>query len=352
MTRRLAFVLLALLVPLWLHAGEVLDRDILLAPDGTLYAVQTEWAKDHPEVSTPSATLIFLTAQKDGKTTTTLLPDSLGGGWVSGPVLAYDTDSDSLYVFWQRRQNAMASDMMLCTYQSGRWGTPTVIDSVGLHDRGNLRIAVTQKYEQQLSDGTVALFPALTVHCTWWDETGAGQVGRYAMVSIENGNVTSIQTQDLLSFVAPADQQTTYPVDPAFNREILRHPSIFETSSHTSVEIVFADWNTNAFHRVAVKPVLKTTPDGRLRIPVGIREGGFGPPRTFQKDVDGRINAIPSPATGSGRILFYFLSPDGALNYLIESGDNWSPLKTITTDQNVTVGAAVDALRRMIGSTE
>lgn len=351
MTRRFSLCLLILLVPLWLHAGEVLDRDVLLTPDGTLYTVQTEWSQDHPAISTSSSTLIFLTAQQNGKTTTTVLPDSVSGGAGSGPVLAYDADSDSLFVFWQRMQNAFSSDMMLCAYQHGRWGIPTAIDTVGLHFRGNLRIAVTQKYEQEQTDGSIGVFPGLAVHAIWWDETGTGQLGRYAMVSIDSGAVTRIETHDLLSFIAPADQQKTYDVDPTSNRELLRHPSISESGNHTSVEIVFADWSTNAFHKVAVKPVLKATPEGRLRVPVGAREGGFAPARNFRSDVNGRINVMPS-GSGSGKLLFYFMNRDGAMNYLVQSNDTWSPVKTIAINQNVTVGTAVDALRRMIGSTE
>jgi hypothetical protein len=344
MTRRLSLVLLTLFVPLWLHAGEVLDRDVLLTPDGTLYTVQTEWARDHSEITTSSPTVILLTVQQDGKSTTTVLPDSLNGGIAGAPVLAYDADSDSLFVFWQRMQNAFSSDMMLCAYQHGRWGDPTAIDSAGLHIRGNLRISVTQKFEQAQADGSTGLSSGLTVHAIWWDETGSGQFARYAMVTIENGAVTGIDTRNLLDFVPP-EQQNAYAVDATFNRELLRHPAVFESSTHSSVDVVFADWANNAFHRVTLKPVA----NGRLRVPVGSRSGGFGPPRNFVSDINGRVTILPNAS--SEKLVFYFPGKDSSVNYMIEGSGSWSTLKSISMSDNPTASAAVvDALRRMISS--
>jgi hypothetical protein len=354
MIRKLLLAVVLAALPVVLTAAEVLDRDVLLTPAGTLYTVDTEWARDHAELNTPSATVVFLTVQQNGKTTKAPLPESLTGGAHVGPVLAYDATSDTLFVLWQRMVNVFSSDFLLCTYQNGKWTAAEPIDSVGLHMRGNLRIAVTQKIEVVRPDGSVVSSPEVTVHAVWWDDAGDGQYARYAMLTVENARVSSIQISDLRSFVDPIDQAQSYPVDPNFNRELLRHPAIFESSTHDTIDVVFADWNTNAFHRITIRPVLKTNPSGRPRVPIGVRQGGFGPSRNFQSEIDGELNvmAAGSGNTGHDKLLFYFMDSTGAMNYTIESDGLWTPVKKISINDQVSVGTAVDALRRLISSVE
>ena len=178
------------------------------------------------------------------------------------------------------------------------------IDNAAYHFRQNLRIGITSRVESiSADDGSPTSVPGLTVHAIWWDQTGMGESARYAMLTIEKGTVTDVAIRELSDFVPPTSDDKIFPVNVALNREILRHPALFESPDHKSVDVVFGDWNLNSFSRVTVKP--RTSADGRLRVPVGVRDGGQIPPAPFHSHSDS-IGAISGHQKGSGENLLFY----------------------------------------------
>jgi hypothetical protein len=344
MIRRVLFAVL-LFVPALLCA-QTADRDMLVTPDGVTYTIESDFAYDHPDVVTNSDRFITLTIDDNGTRSVKQLPASLSAGAHLSPAITYDPDSKTLFIFWQKTPNLMISELFLCTYHDGQFGDPAAIDKVVTGEitmRMNLRIAATRSMEVVNADGRVSLEPGLNLHAIWWDQTGKNESARYAMISIDKGQVQDIDVRDLRDYLG-STPTSAYSVADQFNREILRHPAMFEAKNHASVDVVFADIRTNGYHRVNLRPVS----NGRLRVPVGRQSGpDFGPPPVFKNEIDSRVSVLPSP--DSNKLVFYFTGKN-ALQYLISDGDHWSDVKSITVDEKTSAYVAADALRRMINT--
>jgi hypothetical protein len=343
MMKRSLLLLVLALVPLALYAQS--DRDMLLTASGTIFTAETEQSAAYPELGASSGTFIMLTVQRGSIRTSVPLPESLIEGIHRGPALAYDEGSKTLFLFWQKQPNAMSSQLLLCSYQGGKWSRTMSIDNAAYHFRQNLRIGITSRVETVADDGTSTWQPGLTVHAIWWDETGESESARYAMLTIEKGTVTDVAIHDLDEFVSINPDDKTFPVDDTLNREILRHPALFESTDHKSVDVVFGDWNLNAFNRVTIRP--RTGVDGRLRVPIGVRDGGQIPPAPFKAHTDS-IGAITGHDQGSNSNLLFYFRDGNAMGYLVFKNGAWSASDSIAIDDKMTADNVVDLLRKMI----
>ncbi|HYM60368.1 MAG TPA: hypothetical protein VEZ11_05700 [Thermoanaerobaculia bacterium] len=336
-------ILVALTLVLLSVAGsaQAADRDMLLTSSGTLYTIDSVYAQDYPSVQASSWRFLILTVQKGAAApVTSIVPESLLPGVHMMPALAYDSDSDTLFVFWEKApDNGISSDLAFCSYQNGTWSPATSLGVVDLHVRNNLRIGVTKTYEAKDKDGNTVVLPGLTVHAVWWEDSGSSESAGYAIFTIDKGAVAGFQTRSLLHMVDTTP--TPFLIAPDFSPEILRHPALFESPAHDTIDVVFGDFTTNGFHRLTLKPVL----DGRLRIPIGVRNKDFGPPANFNSTSTGRISAIsPDP----DHLLFYY-GTKTAINYLLYKG-GWSPENSIAINDKLSAEAAVDAIRRMLSA--
>ncbi|HEV3485915.1 MAG TPA: hypothetical protein VG106_10945, partial [Vicinamibacterales bacterium] len=138
-------LLVAAVVLLLAAPAAFAQRDVLLTDDGTAYAASFEWAWEHPEVKTTSSTYLVLTIQRTGEQPQRLfVPATLQGGANTNPALAYDSDSATLFVFWQHWPNAMSSELRFIAYhRETGWTTPTSFEKAAYRLRRNLRIALT-----------------------------------------------------------------------------------------------------------------------------------------------------------------------------------------------------------------
>jgi hypothetical protein len=328
--KRLLLLLLLLVPTLAVSA----DRDILLTPRGTVYSVETAYAA--PDVSTTSSQFLLLTEDTGGKRRSTAIPESLTGGFNARPALAYDETSDTLFVFWERASNFFLREMMLGSYQKGKWNGATSADSKPFRMRYNLRVAVTRTYEQVEKDGTVKVLPGLTVHALWWEDSGARQEARYAMMTVENGAVSDIQTRSLTDFVTTSGLE---PVDGSLDPEVLRHPMLVETAGRGSVDVLFGELATNQLHRITLKPVS----DGRIRIPIGRRETRYPSPH-MRVGADAHLSAIASDGDG----LAIYVPSETEVTFVTFEGGQWSEARTVKLHDGLSAEAAVEALRKMV----
>ena len=332
--KRILILLALALLPTALFAQA--DRDVLLTAGGTLYTAETDVAPGDSE----NRRQVTLTILSGNQTKQTVVPNSLTSAFYAAPALAYDAESDTLFVFYLRMPNLMSSELLLAAYQNGNWEPAISIDNKPFDIRSSLRIAVKRKVAQLQSDGTYADASALVVHATWWEQTGDGESARYALVSINKGNISSIELHDLNEFMAP--NAASFTAAPDFNLELLKHPAILDSLSVDSVDVVFGDLHTNSFNRVTLRPIA----DGRIHIPIGARPGGghFGGPHTFSTPWNGRIATISS---GSGNNLILYNATKDSVTYLMYSNGVWSPLKTLPLTDKLTAEGAVSALTRM-----
>jgi hypothetical protein len=339
--KRLACAFILLLLPAIAFAQSQ-DRDDLLTQDGTLYTIESAASYEYPKANATSTRLLALTIQRQNQQPSTVfVPESLQTGSNTSPALAYDSDSDTLFIFWERGlNNHITSNLLFTSLQNGKWSAATSIESADFHWCHNLRIGVTRKMQQDV-DGVKTMVPGLNVHAVWWDYNPHGESARYAMLSIDKGVVDpDIQKRDLSQFFTARDLMPAATFDPSADDEVLRHPQLFESPEHDSVDVIFGDIASATFRQVT----LRTQSDGRLRVPLGVRGGTVGTPR-LKADPNAKVSSVGIP----GKMALYTVDGE-VVRYVMLSGDNWSPARTISLTSKVPESSAVDVIRRMVNS--
>ena len=349
MKKRLLLCLALVLLPVAAMA-QVSDRDTLLTGDGTLYSIESQGT----DASTPDAPhdclrYLVLTTQDGTTSTRTVVPESLTAGVHWRPALAYDSDSKSLFVFWLHSINASSSELLFSSLHENKWSGVTHFEDGGYRVRSNLRIAVTRRVSESTDDGSYILHPGTTVHAVWWEQRGDGESARYAMLTIENGDVASIAVRDMLDFLPYSRIETPTTVASDFDREVFRHPAIVESATHDTVDVLFADWDKNHYNRLTVRPIANARP----HVPIGVRSGGnYGPPKNFR--VGGQAT---TPFTSvqtlfdrdSNDIIIYYQTAD-ALRYAVNRDGQWSAMKSIALGPQITSDVATSALRKLLAT--
>src|SRR5438270_6708960 len=255
MIKRLLILLVAL-VPLAAFA-DTADHDIVLTDDGTLYTVESTFAKDVAGLKTASERVLTLTVQHGSDApTTTVIPATTNGGWHVYPALAYDAPTKTLFIFWEAAFSTFQNtELDFCSYHDGTFNAAASLDSAHWAARENLRIAITRTSQQLNDDGTTTTVPETTVHAVWWEDNGGAEWARYAMITVDQGAAAAIHVQDLGQFVNGAGSAPTPSADAS--RELLRHPSVTETRTHDSVDVVFGDTNFVTLRRVNIHPTIQ-----------------------------------------------------------------------------------------------
>lgn len=334
MMKRLLILILAVMP---LAAFGQTDRDVVLADDGTVYAVESSFAKDVAGLRTNSERVLTLTIQNGENSSTTVIPATLTGGWHVDPAVAYDAQSKTLFVFWEAAHNNFnTSELLVAAYQNGTWTEPTSLDPAHLAARQNFRIAITHTTEQA-TDTTITHIPEINIHAVWWEDNGAAEWARYAMITIEKGAVTAIDVRDLTSFGGVLAPTSAMSVDVA--RELLRHPAVVETTTRDSVDVLFGDTTTLSLRRTNIRPTIQS----RLRVPVG--RGGFTiqAPSAGVMSVGTPVNAILS----GDNVAFYFDKTPNTLSYLLYRNGQWSPVRGIALSEKLSHDTAVNALQKL-----
>lgn len=344
--KRLLLLILLVLVPTAASAG-MIDRDVLVTSDGTVYSIVSEPIGDG-SAGTMSSELA-LTVQRGVSITRVVVPETLNSGINWRPALAYDADSKTLLLVWLRMPNAMSSEILVASYQNGKWEPAVSIDAQPYLVRYNLSVGITRRVSRLQPDGSFADGPALLLHAAWWEQSGQGEAARYALLNVEKGAIRSIELHDLRDFInaAPA---TAVP-DPNADRELIRHVAVLDGPEPNSIDVLFADPKTSTFHRVTLKPIA----DARVRIPVGSRPDGPGEPmvrfaaaKSLPTHWSGRTSTI---ASRDGKTIVFCNTLSDRVSYLsYNSTQNWSNVKEIALNDTVTADVAISALGRMIAA--
>lgn len=337
MIKRLLILILALL-PVAAFAQN--DRDVVLAEDGTLYAVESTFAKDVAGLRTTSERVLTLRVQNGTENSVSVIPATLAGGWHVDPAIAYDSQSRTLFVFWEAAHNNFnTTELLVAAYQNGTWTEPASLDPAHLAARENFRIAITHSSEQIADDGTTTRVPEINIHAVWWEDNGAAEWARYAMITVEKGAVTAIDVRDLSSFGGVLAPDGAPKSDVA--RELLRHPAVVEKATRDSVDVLFGDSTTVSLRRTNIRPTIQ---GGRLRVPVGRGGTTISAPSAGTLSVGTPVNAILT----ADSVAFYFNGrTPNTLSYLLYRNGQWSPLRSIALNEKLSHDVAVSALEKL-----
>jgi len=331
--RKLIVIAVLLFLPLLAGAQQ---GDALLTREGILYSVQFERADEHPEVEAASSAYLTLTMRRGESVTREMVPvTQTEKGEHFNPVIAYDSSSGMLFLFWIHHSNLVSNQLMFASRDAqGVWGEAKSFGALYDH-RSNLRLAVTRKFED--ADGQ--LQSGLSVHLAWWefDFTNAKSSARYALATIEDGLVAGIEQLDLGSFLPQDLLAATEPVDAS----VVNQPLLFPSPKQDSVLLVFGEVVSGTMHSLRIRPKISAN-GGRLRVPGGKRETGFRSP-----SLDAGTSRLEGIYGDDDRMAFY-VNEGNRLRYVVLKDGTWSDANAITLDNALSSGAATDALRRLV----
>ena len=333
--KKTLFTLLVILVPALAFAEG--ERDDILTAGGILYTVESV-------NSSPSSNsrVLRMTIHDGDRTEESFVPASMSGGSHTQPTLAYDDPSQTLFVFWQKQPSRMSSELLVAGFRGGVWSAPLTIENSIFSYATNLRIGITRYVTVRTSLGLVRN-PATDFHVIWWEENPHGEFARYSLITLSQGTLYAGQPQNLLDFV-PERNPVPIPLAADFDRQFFRQPAIFEQPDRDTVQVIFADWDTNRLHRVNVKPVVG---NGVLHVPDGVWKGEIGPPKQMD-NLANLITFVP-PAPGSSSLAFYY-STEKSLHYMIFQNGSWGEMKTLALSEGLTLQTGVEALKKLLKS--
>lgn len=349
--RRLVIAFIALLLLAVSASADLRRSDVLLTDDGVFYRIDStpvaEFNEAHPDeaVGTESTTILALTIHDGEQSRTIAVPASLSGGHNIEPSLAYDPDDDRIYLFWQRKPSPSSSELLLTSYKNGVWSNQTTFDNGIWRLRYNLRIAITHLGTTIDHDGNAFLEPAIIAHVVWWEQLGQRESARYAMLHLSSGEVTSLtihEMSDLSSLEEPVEPRE---LSSEFNKSVFRTPYILDVPGNYSVDILFADWYTNTYELVNVRPVLDEK-NGVLHIPTGVTTGVMDAPGIRVRDQNSKLVAVSAPAGNASKDILIYAADEEALDYVILRKGTWSDSKRIPLNEGITRSDAIDALQR------
>lgn len=338
--KKALLTLLVLLVPaLALAAGE---RDDILTAGGILYTVESVNPPSVRPGSSSDSKALLLTVQDGNGVEAFFIPATMNGGSHSQPALAYDEPTQTLFVFWQKQPSRMSSELLVAGFRAGVWSAPLTIENSIFSYATNLRIGTTRYVTVRTNSGHVRN-QTTVFHVIWWEENPDGEFARYSLITLSEGSLYAGQPQNLIEFV-PERNLVPIPLAPDFDRQFFRQPAIFEQPDRDTVQIMFADWDTNRLHRVNVKPVVG---NGVLHVPDGVWKGEIGPPKQMA-NLANLITFIP-PAPGSTSLAFYF-STEKSMKYMIFQNGSWGEMKSLALSEGLTLQTGVDALKKLLKS--
>lgn len=330
--KKLILLLALLCLPLVASAQQ---GDALLTPDGTMFTINYERAKEHPDVETDSQIYLLLTARRGDEVTREIVPATADlKGSHSNPAIAYDAQSGMLFAFWIHNSGMLSNQLMFASRASDGTWSDAVSFGVYYNTRHNLRIAVTRKIEDHEGN----LRNGLVVHLSWWQfnfETNRHEA-QYMLLAVNRDGVADMMPVDLNEFIPKNLEPATTAVD----SEVLRQPLLFTSARQDSVLVVYGDLESATLHNVRITP--KVGANGRLRVPGGKREV---------------VSKSPTLETGEARIegvygdndrMAFYAESGGKLRYVLLKDGEWSAQRTISLDEQLSQRAVIDALRRLV----
>jgi hypothetical protein len=343
--KKLLLTLILILVAAGAQAQQRVS-DVLLTNDGTLFTIAsaTRVEVEHDtgySLDTPSTSVLRLSIQRDGETSTILVPASLNGGSHIAPTLAWDDSDKRLYIFWQRMPSIGATELLFASYKDGSWSEVEAFDGGSWRTRFNLQVTITRFVSTRMDDGTVQPRPVLIAHAIWWEQFGDHEAARYAMLELEQGSVRSVKIFDLATFITRDSGYYELPAD--YDRSIFRTPFLFEMPDSDSIEVLFANWYTNRYQLVNIRPISDEA-NGVLHIPIGVTRDEFEPAPIHVSDTQSALKAI-RPNAASGSIIVY--SHDGdTIDYCELRAGRWTKPAQLKLGSTTTLDTAIEALRR------
>lgn len=312
--------LVALFVALLLFASiaSAARVETVLAPDSTLYAVDA--AKESAQLE--------LSRRRGEVRETLVVPSTDDDAIESQARLAYDSSNDTLYVMWHRAAEGVDEIRLASLNVANEWSDVLTIATGAEVRRAALQLVLMHAREEGDERDTTLL------HAAWWSLSAEATVPEYALLAFENGRHLSAEVVDLHSMVEQVARLASEETGAA------EHPPLTMGRRGNGVDVVFGEKNTTAVTRVHIQPK-RVSVEARIWRPSGRSTTQTGPTKLIPHG-----SAPVQVILGGDRIALY--TPDAKFRYIVYDGAEWTPIRMIELDENVTSEELLQELRQTL----
>jgi hypothetical protein len=311
MKLRILIVAVVTLLAGSLFAAEV---DSVLTSDSTFWTVSVPAESAHLE----------LTRRNGELRSAIVVPTTDDDAIESDARLAWDRRSNTLFVMWERAAEGVNETKLAALLDDGTWSEPMVIAADGAR-RAGLQLVMTSIHEED-ADTTF-------LHAAWWKLSGEDVEVEYALLAFDGGTLlsTDVSTLNATEHSTFAVEDTGAPV----------HPPLAMVRDKDGVEVIFGERDTTAVNRVNLQPN-RIEANARMWRP-GRSVAGTRTPSSRLASNDGK--PVQSFAV-NGRIVLY--TPDAMSRYSIFDNGEWTPVRMIKLDENLTSEHLLQELHRAV----
>lgn len=310
---KIRFLIVAVVI---LLAGSLFAAGV----DGVLTSDSTFWTVSVPTESTH----LELTRRNGELRSAIVVPTTDDDAMESDARLAWDRRSNTLFVMWERAAEGVNETKLAALRDDGTWSEPMVIAADGAK-RAGLQLVMTSLHEED-ADTTF-------LHAAWWKLSGDDAQVEYALLAFDGGTLLSTDVSTLT-----ATEHSTFAAE---DTGAPAHPPLAMVRDKEGVEVIFGERDTTAVNRVNLQPN-KIEANARMWRP-GRSVAGTRTPSSRLASNDGKpVQAF----TVNGRIVLY--TPDAKFRYSIFDNGEWTPVRMIKLDENLTSEHLLQELHRAV----
>jgi hypothetical protein len=316
MKSRIAAIAFALLTA---STAFAVDMKTVLAPDGTLFAVDGSAAR----------TFLSLSKNKGDVRQTVVVPATDDAAVETDARLLWDARNSTLFVVWHSAAADRDSIILQSLNGEGVWSEPVVLASCSSQRRVGLQTALTYAPVDEEKTAYATL-----IHAAWWG-VAESYTAEYALVAFEGNQLVSSEVSRLDELANRQSEGDEYEDTGA-----PLHPPLAITRDGDAIDVVFGAANSTKLTRLKLDPK-KVVANGRFWRPVGRNGGTTGPARMIAAD------EVPLQAFVSrGRIVLY----EAAAKFRFVTFENgeWSAERMIQLDGLVSPEDVVRELQRTV----
>lgn len=183
------------------------EERTLLAPDGTVYTLQSGLAIDlgvtAPNIRPTDNLIEWSSLATDGKRAMGIVPNTVGASQKTNLDLAFDENSSTLVLLW-KEELSVVNTLHLGVFDGhkGSWKALDLLPNLGFAHAYNPQMLLSHQTIHWIDDdGKDAWRTRSILHTIWWEESQYAQA-RYAPVFLgEDTTSNDVAVYDLPSFV-------------------------------------------------------------------------------------------------------------------------------------------------------
>jgi len=320
----------------------------LLAPDGTLYHVQSGLYRDFEPAGTSASPTDFVihwdSRDQSGLVLAGIVPGTDNGDPKDQFDLAYDSLSQSLVLVWNDRLQVINS-IQFAILQKGIWQQSQLIPSGMFSFASHPQILITHQTVQDLDANGAEQDSARSIISVIWWEGSIRPRARYAPIFVENGSLdlSDLQIYDLPELVG----SQTVAGSEILDNPLYEAPSLQQDGLSSTILATFADVATGTLQVVHInfpsdfRHVIDPMHGRHVVVILGHSSAPI-------------LDAIAQNPTLLGTVVgsnyqptVYWQSDPGSVSFASTDGTNWTGTRTIPLSRTLNADAAVTLIRRM-----